>query len=113
LPTVNAPTIVPTASPRRDRNQVEIIFMAGGYTPARQNPQANRVESADEYPSVTSNAALLAAPRTAATANRRRDGTMSARFRTAIAAVPATKPSCTVPVNHPTCAPVSDHSLWS
>ena len=30
LPTVSAPTMVPTASPRRARNQVAIIFIAGG-----------------------------------------------------------------------------------
>ena len=46
LPTVSAPTIVPTASPRRARNQVAIIFIAGGYTPARKNagekPQRER-----------------------------------------------------------------------
>ena len=30
LPTVNAPTTVPMARPRAERNQVAIIFMAGG-----------------------------------------------------------------------------------
>src|SRR6187401_2811748 len=43
FPTVRAPTTVPTASPRRERNHVAAIFMAGGYTPARKNPVAKRV----------------------------------------------------------------------
>jgi hypothetical protein len=30
FPTVSAPTMTPIASPRCDRNQVEIIFIAGG-----------------------------------------------------------------------------------
>ena len=30
LPIVSAPTTVPIASPRDERNQVAIIFMAGG-----------------------------------------------------------------------------------
>src|SRR6185503_17240572 len=31
FPTVSAPTMVPTANPRRARNHVAIIFIAGGY----------------------------------------------------------------------------------
>jgi hypothetical protein len=46
LPTVSAPTTVPTASPRRARNQVAIIFIAGGYTPARHTPVTKRHASA-------------------------------------------------------------------
>ena len=30
FPTARAPTMVPIASPRADRNQVAIIFIAGG-----------------------------------------------------------------------------------
>src|SRR5439155_212017 len=42
LPTVSAPTTVPIARPRSEENHVAIIFMAGGYTPARQNPVKKR-----------------------------------------------------------------------
>ena len=34
------------AGPRADWNQVEIIFMPGGYTPARKKPVAKRAASA-------------------------------------------------------------------
>src|SRR2546425_1135725 len=42
FPTVSAPTTVPIARPRPEENHVAIIFMAGGYTPARQNPVKKR-----------------------------------------------------------------------
>src|SRR5687768_16159818 len=66
LPTVTPPTIVPTANPRCERNQVEIIFIAGGYTPARQNPHMKRVATASRNPSAVNSAALNNAPVTAA-----------------------------------------------
>src|SRR5689334_16571531 len=102
LPTVSAPTTVPTAKPRRDLNHVEIIFIAGGYTPARHTPHANRVSTAGRNPSTESSSALKPAPSSALTANSSFDGMMSARFRIAMAAVPATKPSCTLVVSHAT-----------
>src|SRR5436190_18268901 len=83
FPTVSAPTIVPTARPRLALNQVAIIFIAGGYTPARQKPQANRVATATAKPEAASSAALEQAPSTAAMAKSTRDGSMSARFSTA------------------------------
>src|SRR5439155_1162114 len=46
LPMTRAPTTVPIANPRRVRNHVAAIFIAGGYTPARKNPVANRSSSA-------------------------------------------------------------------
>src|SRR5689334_15482483 len=82
-----APTIVPTAIPRRVRNQVEIIFMAGGYTPARQTPQAKRDAAALVKPPADNSSALAPAPSRADPANSARDGMMSARFSTATTAV--------------------------
>src|SRR5258705_5716177 len=93
LPTVRAPTIVPTARPRRALNHVEIIFIAGGYTPARQNPHASRVITAGKKPPASNIDALHTAPSSAALANNEREGRMSARLSTAMTAVPATKPS--------------------
>ena len=49
FPTVSAPTTVPIASPRRARNQVDAIFIAGGYTPASDSPvRKRRSESGGE-----------------------------------------------------------------
>src|SRR5256714_12819743 len=85
LPTVSAPTMVPTASPRRALNHVAIIFIAGGYTPARQNPHAKRVTIAAPKPCASRSAVVLAAPSTAATAKKARDGTEAAGVRAATA----------------------------
>src|ERR1035437_2511452 len=92
FPTVSAPTTVPTASPHRARNQVAAIFIAGGYTPARKKPAANRETSAGPNPDAMASQALPAAPNRADAANRRLAGTMSARLSTADTAVPATNP---------------------
>ena len=46
FPTVSAPTTVPIARPRPERNQVDAIFIAGGYTPARKKPVRKRRTSA-------------------------------------------------------------------
>src|SRR5919206_3234324 len=77
LPTVRAPTTVPTASPRRARNQVATIFIAGGYTPASASPVAARQASARRYAAPGSagrarRAALATAPATALAAKSRR-----------------------------------------
>src|SRR6185436_19014531 len=90
-------------------NHVEIIFIAGGYTPARQTPQAKREMLAVAKPSTQRRAALHAAPRIAAIANSIRDGMMSARLSTATTAVPTTKPNCTLVVRPATCEPDNDH----
>lgn len=46
FPTVSAPTNVPIAKPRAERNQVATIFMPGGYTPAMNIPVRKRTPSA-------------------------------------------------------------------
>src|SRR6516162_806128 len=68
FPTVSAPTTVPIARPRLERNQVAAIFIAGGYTPASAIPVANRSASAVEKPSLATTPALTVAPSTAAVA---------------------------------------------
>src|SRR5215212_8001124 len=83
FPTVNAPTTVPIAKPRRDRNHVDAIFIAGGYTPASENPVRKRSRSAPANPSTTIKPAFAAAPRKAAAAKYQRDGKTSARLNSA------------------------------
>ncbi len=100
LPTVRAPTSVPMARPRPSRNQVETIFIAGGYTPAMKSPVANRVATAALNPGAASSAALAAAAPSAEVATSARSGTRSARLSSATSAVPTTKPSCTALVSH-------------
>jgi hypothetical protein len=107
FPTVTPPTMVPTAKPRSDLNQVEIIFIAGGYTPARQKPHMKRVAAAGMTPATLRTAPFTTAPASAASEKSSRADRMSARFSTAIVAVPATKPSCTEVVSHPTWEPLS------
>ena len=109
LPTVSAPTMVPTASPRRARNQVAIIFMAGGYTPASARPVMKRQSSAPDSCSDCNSMALAAAPTSAHAANSARAGTMSATLSTAEMAVPVTKPSCTIVVSHAASLLLSVH----
>src|SRR5687768_16010437 len=80
FPIVRAPTMVPIASPRRERNQVEIIFIAGGYTPARKTPALKRVARAVSKLGANSSAAFAIAPSTAETAKYRAAGMRSARL---------------------------------
>src|SRR5688500_7442953 len=87
FPTVSAPTTVPIAKPRAERNQVAAIFIAGGYTPARKTPVRKRSPSAAPYPSATTNAAFTAAASTALTAKYHRLGSRSARLSSAATAV--------------------------
>src|ERR687892_570381 len=42
VPTVRAPTRMPSAEPRPRTNQVAMSLSAGGYTPARKNPVMKR-----------------------------------------------------------------------
>src|SRR5438046_8945419 len=104
FPTVRAPTITPIANPRSVRNQVAVIFMAGGYTPARKNPVRNRRPRADGNPGAARIAAFAKAPNRAEMLKSRPAGITSARFRTAATAVPQTKPSWTIVVNQPASA---------
>jgi hypothetical protein len=57
--------------------------------------------SAIEYDGAINSAPFTAAPANAEDANNLRDGMTSARLSIADAAVPATKPSCTIVVSHP------------
>ena len=67
LPTVSAPTTVPIASPRLAQgNHVEAIFIAGGYTPANENPVMKRIASAIANPLLAVRPAFAAAPMIAA-----------------------------------------------
>ena len=58
FPIVSAPIRMPMARPRPDRNHVAAIFIAGGYTPARNTPVAKRDASAGPNPGTTVSAAL-------------------------------------------------------
>ena len=50
-PRVRVPIIAPNVKPRPCWNQPESIFMAGGYTPARNAPVSNLITNTDQYPS--------------------------------------------------------------
>ena len=99
--------------PRRARNQVAAIFIAGGYTPASAAPHSARVISACENDGTTGSSRLIAAASSADIANSRRAATISARLSSADSAVPPTNPSCTAVVSHPTCALESDQRCCS
>ncbi len=105
--------MVPTATPRRARNHVDAIFIAGGYTPAKQQPAAKRDSSARRYDEVLASGRLANAPNTAAHENSNRAGMTSARFSNALSAVPTTKPNCTAVVSHPTSDALKLHTFAS
>src|SRR5262245_43847759 len=97
---VSAPTIVPMARPRRvivplaaGANQVAIIFMAGGYTPARKKPVKKRSTSATAKVGATSSIQLTDDASSAQVGKDQRAGARSARLSRAATAVPATNPS--------------------
>jgi hypothetical protein len=88
-----------------------MIFIPGGYTPARNSPVKNLSATPDARPSDESaNTALTIAPHTADKASSRRVFITSDRLKTALMSVPTTKPSCTESVSHPACVSVKDHS---
>jgi hypothetical protein len=77
-----------------------MIFIPGGYTPARHSPVRKR--SATPRPKLCAKRAkqaLTEAPASAETVKRRRELMMSGRFKSAERSVPATKPSCTESVS--------------
>ncbi len=110
FPIVRAPTIVPMARPRPSRNQVAAIFIAGGYTPARNTPVRNRRIRPAPNPGAASSKPLASAAARAEAANRVLARTMSARLRSADSAVPTTKPSCTPLVSHTSCVEDRPHT---
>ena len=75
---------VPTANPRRARNQVAAIFSAGGYTPAETNAGGEPDMRAGPYVGANAIGAFAIAPSAAAVANSRLAGTTSARFSSAV-----------------------------
>src|SRR5262245_59111600 len=80
-------------------NQVAIIFMAGGYTPARKKPVRKRRPRARTNHGLASSKPVAPAASKAQAVKYQREGTTSAKFSSAAAAVPATKPSCTTVVS--------------
>src|ERR1043165_2139361 len=100
FPNVSAPTRTPKAVPRPRRNHVAIIFMPGGYTPARHTPTRKR--NATPKPKLcakNAKTALTTAPAIEQTVKRWRELMTSGRLRSAERSVPATKPSCTARVS--------------
>ena len=73
-----------------------MIFIAGGYAPARHMPVANRSASAGPRLSTQmASAALVAAPATMPTVMTRRAETTSGRLARALRSVPTMNPACT------------------
>src|SRR5438874_1529269 len=72
-----------------------------------------RSTSAVANPSLTTSPPFAAAPTIAATAKYQREGSTSARLSTAAIAVPQTKPSCTMVVNHAASPRVKDQDSES
>src|SRR6185312_2857625 len=71
FPTVSAPTTVPIARPRRARNHVDAIFIAGGYTPASESPAGTRRIRATLHLSEITSGASAGAPASDAMAKKR------------------------------------------
>src|SRR5215472_791462 len=98
-PMVSPPIRRPMASPRPSRNHVAMIFIAGGYAPARHIPVITRSTSAGPRLSTHSATAALASAAAAALhVISRFDDQMSGRLPSALASVPRMKPSWTAMV---------------
>src|SRR5215207_1393080 len=114
FPKVSAPTSTPKAVPRPRRNHVAIIFIPGGYTPARHTPTKKRSTTpVTKSDAKSPNAALTTAPAKADSANNFRELITSGRFSSALKSVPATKPNCTASVSQPAADSDRLHSARS
>src|SRR5262245_31182913 len=110
-PTVRAPTRIPIASPRPSLNHVAMIFIAGGYAPARHTPVANRSASpGPRLDAQKARALLAAAPRTMPMVITPRAEKTSGRLKRALASVPAMNPAWTAIVSPAAPPPLRPHS---
>ncbi len=88
-----------------------MIFIAGGYAPARHTPVANRRMSAGQrLETRRASAALVAAPSTMPTVITARAEKTSGRLVSALRSVPAMKPACTAIVRPAAPPAVRPHS---
>src|SRR5688572_4529031 len=111
-PTVSAPTRIPMARPRPSRNQVAMIFMAGGYAPAMATPVTKRSTSAaGRLSTQRATTPLESAPRTALPAMSSRGDHTSGRLPSALTRVPPMNPSWTAMVSPALPPSPSCHSL--
>jgi hypothetical protein len=93
-PTVRAPMRTPIARPRSSRNHVAMIFIAGGYTPARNTPvSARRPSAIVGVPAHRATAAFAIAASVAPTIITVRGENTSGRLSTALTRVPTMNPS--------------------
>src|SRR5215467_14415242 len=113
-PTVSAPTRMPMASPRPSRNHVDMIFMAGGYAPARHTPVANRrMRAGPRLETQRASAALVTAPNTIPIVITLRAEKTSGRLVRALSRVPTMNPACTAIVRPAAPPTVRSHSRLS
>src|SRR5262245_21320177 len=113
-PTVRAPTRMPSASPRPSRNHVDMIFIAGGYAPARHTPVANRrISAGRRLETPRASAALVTAPSTMPTVITVRAAKTSGRLVRALRSVPTMNPACTAIVRPAAPPAVRPHSRVS
>jgi hypothetical protein len=98
--------------PRPERNQLAIIFIAGGYTPPSSIPVKKRIKIAEAAPCANNASdALQIAAAIAQIARKYRELIMSDRFSTALNNVPVTKPNCTERVSHAAVDSLRFHSF--